>query len=154
MTKPSQVTWRPIAPCWARRTFSVCSFGFFDNYAILFLYSSGNRSTLGYIELVFHTGTSLPIEFSKTKGGIWAYQNWSICAENAPITSTFTVVQRSSTSGPCMPSAARQLSSHWFYKTWEPSKLLCRSSKEYSWDTLLQDMGRGRVLLVPLTISY
>lgn len=45
--------------------FSVCSYSFFDNYAVLFLHSGDNRSMLRYIELVFHTATSLPIGFIK-----------------------------------------------------------------------------------------
>jgi len=35
----------------------VRSYGSFHNDAILFLHSSGNRSMLRYIELLFHTGT-------------------------------------------------------------------------------------------------
>lgn len=65
MTKPPQVTRSPTAPCWAAGTFSVCSYGFFDSYAILVFHSGGNRAMLRYIELIFHAGTSLPTGFIK-----------------------------------------------------------------------------------------
>lgn len=39
--------------------------GPFDNCAMLFLHSGGNRSMLRYIEHIFHIGLSLPVGFVK-----------------------------------------------------------------------------------------